>query len=246
LWQICAICLAPINASASGLLGRQPAKSGCTTQLEPTLPRRFEVPVTASFLAFSSSKALSIARKERWVCRDRADQFCELSASYGTKPGQKSLPPWPGGTLALQPGPRFQQIGDGDGGESPIPDKSGTGTGERPRPRPLANRGRTPRPRPRTNRGRGRCVQRGRGPGCPRPASESIPKHIRRALGETKSTKSGSDHGEACSVWPGLAGLASSARPSCSPHLRRLPHCSNGSFSPTAPIGLARLGALSS
>jgi hypothetical protein len=30
--------------------------------------------------------------------------------------------------MALQPGPRFQQIGDGDGGESPIPDKSGTGT----------------------------------------------------------------------------------------------------------------------
>jgi hypothetical protein len=56
------------------------------------------------------------------VDRDRADQFCELSASYGTKPGQKPLPLW--GTLALQPGPRFQQIGDGDGGESPIPDKS--------------------------------------------------------------------------------------------------------------------------
>ena len=69
-------------------------------------------------------------------------------------------PPTPlGYSMALQPGPRFQQIGDGDGGESPIPDKSGTGTGERPRPR--ANRGRTPRPRPRTNRGRGR----GRGPG---------------------------------------------------------------------------------
>jgi hypothetical protein len=85
------------------------------------------------------------------VCRDRVDQVCELPAGYGTKPGQKPLPPW--GTLALQPGPRFQQIGDsdaGDGGESPIPDKSGTGTGERPRHR--ANRG----PRPRTNRGRGR------------------------------------------------------------------------------------------
>jgi hypothetical protein len=41
---ICAICLqvAPINAS--GLLGRQPAKSGSTTQLEPTPPRRFELP----------------------------------------------------------------------------------------------------------------------------------------------------------------------------------------------------------
>ncbi len=68
------------------------------------------------------------------LCRDslRVDQFCELSASYhdGTKPGQKPLPPW--GTLTLQPGPRFQQIGDGDGGESPITDKSarGTGTGE--------------------------------------------------------------------------------------------------------------------
>ena len=60
------------------------------------------------------------------MCRDRADKFCELSASHGTKPGQSPLPPW--GTLAPQPGPRFQQIGDGDGGESrsPIPDKSGT------------------------------------------------------------------------------------------------------------------------
>jgi hypothetical protein len=34
---------------------------------------------------------------------------------------------YPLGVLtALQPGPRFQQIGDGDGGASPIPDKSGT------------------------------------------------------------------------------------------------------------------------
>jgi hypothetical protein len=40
--------------------------------------------------------------------------------------------------MALQPGPRFQQIGDGDGGESPIPGKSGTGTGERPRLTPSA------------------------------------------------------------------------------------------------------------
>jgi hypothetical protein len=67
------------------------------------------------------------------VCRDRADQFCELSvtlsASYGTKPGQnpQALPPW--GTLALQPGPRFQQIGDGDGGKSPIPEQIGDGDG---------------------------------------------------------------------------------------------------------------------
>ena len=91
---------------------------------------------------------------------DRVDELCE----YGTNPG-KTSPLW--GTLALQPGPRFQQIGDGDGGASPSPDKSGTGTGERPRPRP--NRGRTPRPRPRTNRGRGR----GRGPGCPCPVTES-------------------------------------------------------------------------
>jgi hypothetical protein len=71
-------------------------------------------------------------------------------ASYGTAP----LPLW--GTLAIQPGPRFQQIGDGDGGASPSPDKSGTGTARGERPRLRANRGRAPRPRPRTNRGRGR------------------------------------------------------------------------------------------
>ena len=65
----------------------------------------------------------------------------------------KALCPLPGGTLAPQPGPRFQQIGDGDGGASPSP--------RRP------NRGRTPRPRPRTTRGRGR----GRGPGCPCPGT---------------------------------------------------------------------------
>jgi hypothetical protein len=29
-----------------------------------------------------------------------------------------------GHPMALQPGPRFQQIGDGDGGASPSPDKS--------------------------------------------------------------------------------------------------------------------------
>jgi hypothetical protein len=50
-------------------------------------------------------------------------------ASYGPgqTPGKAPLPLW--GTLALQPGPRFQQIGDGDGGASPSPDKSGTVTG---------------------------------------------------------------------------------------------------------------------
>ena len=57
-------------------------------------------------------------------------------ASYGTNPGQAPLPLW--GTLALQPGPRFQQIGDGDGGESPIPSPDkwgpGTGTGSVPAP----------------------------------------------------------------------------------------------------------------
>ncbi len=52
------------------------------------------------------------------------------------------------GTLALQPGPRFQQIGDGDGGASPIPDKSGTGTGERPRFRTNRGRGRGSVPAP--------------------------------------------------------------------------------------------------
>jgi hypothetical protein len=52
----------------------------------------------------------------------------------GPNLGAKPLPLWSGqvrfGVLkALQPGPRFQQIGDGDGGAfgaSPIPDKSGT------------------------------------------------------------------------------------------------------------------------
>ena len=124
------------------------------------------------------------------MCRDRADQFCELSASYGTKPGQAPLPPW--GTLALQPGPRFQHIGDGDGGESPIPDKAGTGAGERPRPR--ANRGRTPRPRPRTNRGRGR----GRGPaGCPRPAGDRATED-----GDSTEHPEKSGRGAGAPAWP--------------------------------------------
>ncbi len=76
------------------------------------------------------------------MCRDRADQFCELSASYGTKPGQKPLPPglWGPGystTTAWSPisanrgrgrgrVPDSRQIGDGDGGASPPPGKSGT------------------------------------------------------------------------------------------------------------------------
>ncbi len=67
------------------------------------------------------------------MCRDRAGhwQFCELSASYGTKPGQSPLPPCSGVYTLWHyslTSPRFQQIGDGDGGASPIPDKSGTGT----------------------------------------------------------------------------------------------------------------------
>jgi hypothetical protein len=49
---------------------------------------------------------------------------------YGTKRGlAANLRPC-GVLTALQPGPRFQRIGDGDGdgGASPIRDKSGTGT----------------------------------------------------------------------------------------------------------------------
>ena len=53
----CAICLAPINAS--GLLGRQPAKSGSSFSQRP---QEGSSCLKASFLAFSSSKALSIAR----------------------------------------------------------------------------------------------------------------------------------------------------------------------------------------
>ncbi len=65
------------------------------------------------------------------MCRDGVDQFCELSASYGTKPGQSPLRPW--GTLALQ-----------------VPDfsKSGTGTGESPRFRTNRGRGRGSVPAP--------------------------------------------------------------------------------------------------
>jgi hypothetical protein len=140
------------------------------------------LPSPPSRRSLEGAAAIGASQIGRWVCRDRVDQFCELSASYGTEPGQAPLPPW--GTLALQPGPRFQQIGDGDrdsdGGEFPIPGKSGTGAGERPRPR--ANRGRTPRPRPRTNRRRGRG--RGRGPGCPRPGCQcrSHPGRDRRTV----------------------------------------------------------------
>ncbi len=122
------------------------------------------------------------------MCRDRVGQYSELSRCE-LWDQTWAAPSTPLGcsytyTMALQPGPRFQQIGDRDGdgglGASPMPDKSGTGTGERPRPR--ANRGRTPRPRPRTNRGRGR----GRGPGCPRPGKKQglvaeLPPKLARA-----------------------------------------------------------------
>jgi hypothetical protein len=51
---------------------------------------------------------------------------------YGTKPRCKTSSqgtPLGYEFTALQPGPRFHQIGDGDGGASPIPDtNSGTGT----------------------------------------------------------------------------------------------------------------------
>jgi hypothetical protein len=55
------------------------------------------------------------------------NRFCD----YGQTRGKAATPL--GVLTAIQPGPRFQQIGDGDGGASPIPGKSGTGTGERPR-----------------------------------------------------------------------------------------------------------------
>jgi hypothetical protein len=85
----------------------------------------------------------------------------------GPNLGKTLYPRALGGTLALQPGPRFQQIGDGDGGESPILDKSGTGTGERPRPR--ANRGRTPRPRSPDKSESGTGTGTGTGPGVSAP-----------------------------------------------------------------------------
>jgi hypothetical protein len=53
-----------------------------------------------------------------------SDRVDELWRVMGQTPGKTPLPLW--GTLALQPGPRFQQIGDGDGGASPSPAKSGT------------------------------------------------------------------------------------------------------------------------
>ena len=53
-----------------------------------------------------------------------SDRVDELWRVMGANLGKTPLPLW--GTLALQPGPRFQQIGDGDGGASPSPDKSGT------------------------------------------------------------------------------------------------------------------------
>jgi hypothetical protein len=75
------------------------------------------------------------------VCtRDRADQFCELSASpsHGTKPGQSPLPPC--GTLALQPGPPGSPISANRGrGRGRVPDSGqigepGRGRGSVPAP----------------------------------------------------------------------------------------------------------------
>jgi hypothetical protein len=113
------------------------------------------------------------------VCRDRAGQFCEFSASYGTKPGQKPLPPWG----ALQPGPRFQQIGDGDGVSPRFRTNPGRGRGSVPatvtgqigdgRPVPVPGQIGDGRPVPVPGR-IGDGVPWGRGPGCPRPEIPGI------------------------------------------------------------------------
>ncbi len=74
------------------------------------------------------------------MCRDRVDQFCELSASYGAKPGQSPLPPW--GTLDRT---TACQWSPGPGSDF---SKSGTGTGESPQFRTNRGRGRGSVPAP--------------------------------------------------------------------------------------------------
>jgi hypothetical protein len=84
----------------------------------------------------------------------------------------KNLYPFARGTLAPQPGPRFQQIGDGDGGESRIPDKL------------------------RVNRGRGRGSVRVPAPGQigdgrPRAVPGPVPGQIGRGTGTGTGTGTG-------------------------------------------------------
>ena len=165
-----------LSHDASGLLGRQPAKSGSSFSQRPQEGSSC-LKLEASFVegAIASQIGKVGVSGQSWpVLR----VICELWDQTWAKP---STPLGYSMVLQPEPGPRFQQIGDGDGGEPPIPDKSGTGTRAvtEERPRPRANRGRTPRPRPRTNRGRGR----GRGPGCPRPGHDRRRRmHLTAAL----------------------------------------------------------------
>jgi hypothetical protein len=111
-------------------------------------PRRFELPesIIPCLLLVEGAIASHLDRKGGCV---GTESTSSAAASYlrvmpvGPNLGKNLRESTPLGVLtAIQPGPRFQQIGDGDGGASPIPGKSGTGTGERPRgPRALSHPG---------------------------------------------------------------------------------------------------------